>query len=168
MVPYENWHIRTLYVAKQGLPRAYAPASKHFCMRVCKLAKTSCNVTSVTAATSIHIASSRASIVRGLLLYTRSFNEPHKKKSGGVRSGDLGDHRCIEPIRTPKWLSMSLMLALDVWHVVPSCWKKASIAASFVHVSFHRRLYKNEEFIEECLGYVARESHCILNATGEF
>jgi hypothetical protein len=24
MVPYENWHVLTLYVAKQGLPRAYA------------------------------------------------------------------------------------------------------------------------------------------------
>jgi hypothetical protein len=53
-------------------------------MRVCKLAKTSGKVTSVMAANSRRIASLRASIVRGLLLYTRRFSRPHKKKSGGV------------------------------------------------------------------------------------
>jgi hypothetical protein len=72
-------------VAKQGLPRARIcaesgppPASKHFCMRVCKLANTSGNVTSVMAATSRRNGSLRASKVPGYLLYTRPFSKPHK------------------------------------------------------------------------------------------
>jgi hypothetical protein len=44
-------------------------------------------------ATSRRIASLRASIVRGLLLYAQPFSKSHKKKSGGVKSGDLGGHR---------------------------------------------------------------------------
>jgi hypothetical protein len=62
-----------------------------------------CNVTSVMAATPRRIASLRASIVRGLLLYTRPFSKPHKKKSGGVRSGDLGGHRFFEINWSPKY-----------------------------------------------------------------
>jgi hypothetical protein len=37
-------------------------------------------------------ADNLASIFRGLLLYTRPFSIPHKNKSGGVRSGDLGGY----------------------------------------------------------------------------
>jgi hypothetical protein len=29
MAPYENWHVLTLYVAKQSLPRAYAENGPH-------------------------------------------------------------------------------------------------------------------------------------------
>jgi hypothetical protein len=60
------------------------------------------NVTSVMAATSRSIASLRASIVHGLLLYTRPFSKPHKKKSDGISSGDLGSHRFFEINRSPK------------------------------------------------------------------
>ena len=39
-----------------------------------------------------------SSMVRGFLEYTLSFKYPQKKKSGGVKSGDLGGH-AIEPPR---------------------------------------------------------------------
>jgi hypothetical protein len=45
---------------------------------------------------------SSSCIVRGLLTYTFPFNTPHRKKSGGVRSGDLGDDKSFEIIRSPK------------------------------------------------------------------
>jgi len=38
------------------------------------------------------------SIVRGVFLYTLPFNRPQRKKSVGVRSGDLGGQRFFEII----------------------------------------------------------------------
>jgi hypothetical protein len=73
------------------------------------------------AATSRRIASLRASIVRDLLLYTQPFSKSYRKKSGGVKSGDLGGHIFLEINLSPKKLSFSLMLALDVWRLAPSC-----------------------------------------------
>jgi hypothetical protein len=78
------------------------PPSKHFLMEVCRLAETYGNVASVMAATSHRIEPLRASIVRGLLFYTRPFSKPQKKKSGGVRSGDLVGHRFFEINLSPK------------------------------------------------------------------
>lgn len=65
--------------------------------RVCKFVKILTNVTLVMAATtSRRIASLRVSIVRGFLLYAHPFSKPHKKKSGGIRQGDLGSHIFLE------------------------------------------------------------------------
>jgi hypothetical protein len=53
------------------------------------------------------------------------------------------------------------MLASDVCHDAPSCWKYASIDVIFVHVSFHKDPCKNEAVTQECLGFLSRELHCI-------
>src|SRR5258705_12485983 len=45
---------------------------------------------------------SSAARVRGLFPYTVLFNMPHRKKSGGERSGDLGGHRPFETTRSGK------------------------------------------------------------------
>ena len=49
------------------------------------------------------------------------FKAPHKKKSGGLKPGDLGGHKAFEIIRSSKKLSISVMLSFEVWHVAPSC-----------------------------------------------
>ena len=46
---------------------------------------------------------------------------PHRKKSGGLKSGDLGGRKAFEIIRSSKKLSISVMLSFEVWHVAPSC-----------------------------------------------
>ena len=46
---------------------------------------------------------------------------PHRKKSGGLKSGDLDSHKAFEIIRSSKKLSISVMLSSEVWHVAPSC-----------------------------------------------
>jgi hypothetical protein len=78
------------------------PASKHSWIKACILAKTSENVTSVMEATSRRFSLLSASDFLGLLLHTRPFSKPLKKKSGGVRSGDLGGHRFFDIIRPTK------------------------------------------------------------------
>jgi hypothetical protein len=41
------------------------------------------------------------------------------------------------------------------------------LRVNFVHVNFHREPYKNETVIEECLGFLARESPCIICSLAE-
>lgn len=97
--PYENFCAHISYLAKQGLPNTDAEngALKHPSAFVCKFAK---SLTMV--ATSCHIESLRASIVQGFLLQAHPFSKPHKMKSGGVKSGDLG-HRFLEITWTTKY-----------------------------------------------------------------
>jgi len=52
--------------------------------------------------------------VRGVFLYTLPFNRPQRKKSAGIRSGDLGGQMFFEIILSLKKLSISCMLAFDV------------------------------------------------------
>ena len=54
--------------------------------------------------------------MRGVFLYTLLFNRPQRKKSAGVRSGDLGGQRFFEIILSLKKLSISRMLAFEVLH----------------------------------------------------
>jgi hypothetical protein len=50
-------------------------------------------VSKLMASISWRIASLSCSILRGVFLYTLFFNRPQRKKSAGVRSGDLGGQR---------------------------------------------------------------------------
>jgi hypothetical protein len=51
-----------------------------------------------------------------------SCRHAHRKKSGGVRSGDLGGHSPREITLSGKNDSTSAMLTSEVWLVAPSCW----------------------------------------------
>ena len=96
--------------------------SKHTWMRFCKFWNTIPKVSTLTAWISWHIASLSCSIVRGVFLYTLPFIRPQRKKSVGVSSGDLGGQRFFEILLSFKKLSISRMLAFEVWHVAPSLW----------------------------------------------
>ena len=72
--------------------------SKHTWMRFYKFWNTFPKVSTLTAWISWRIASLSCSIVRGVFLYTVPFNGPQRKKSAGVRSGDLGGQRFFEII----------------------------------------------------------------------
>ena len=52
--------------------------------------------------------------MRGVFLYTLPFNRPQRKKSAGVRSGDLGGQSFFEIILSLKKLLISRMLAFEV------------------------------------------------------
>ena len=67
--------------------------SKHTWMRFSKFWNTFRKVSTLTAWISWCIASLCCSIVRGVFLYTLPFNRPLRKKTAGVRSGDLGGQR---------------------------------------------------------------------------
>jgi len=60
------------------------------------------------------LASLSCSIVRGVFLYTLPFNRPQRKKSAGIRSGDLGGQKFFEIILSLKKLSISRMLTFEV------------------------------------------------------
>jgi len=61
--------------------------------------------------------------VRGVFLYILPLNRPQRKKSVGVRSGYLGGQKFFEIILSLKQkLSISRMLAFEVWYVAPFCW----------------------------------------------
>src|SRR5258705_6051728 len=72
------------------------------------------HVVEVTSPISRRMLSSSAARVRGLFPYTVPFNMPHRKKSGGERSGDLGGHRPFETTRSGKKDSIRAMLVLEV------------------------------------------------------
>jgi len=102
--------------------RNWSPfTSKHTCMHFSKFWNTFPKVSTLTAWISWRIASLSCSIVWGVFLYTLPFNRPQRKKSAGVRSGDLGGQRFFEIILSLKKLSISRMLAFEVWHVALSC-----------------------------------------------
>jgi len=65
--------------------------SMHCCKRVWKLPYTRVRRSSSIAATSSTVACLSSWIVMIRLRYTRSFRNPHRKKSGTVRSGDRAD-----------------------------------------------------------------------------
>ena len=96
--------------------------SKHTWMCLSKFLNTFSKVLTLTAWISWRIASLSCSIVRGVFLYTLPLNSPQRKKSAGVRSGDLDGQRFFEIILSWKKLSIPRMLAFEVWHVAPSCW----------------------------------------------
>jgi len=52
--------------------------------------------------------------VGGVFLYNLPFNSPQRKKSAGVRSGDLGGQSFFEIILSFKKISISRMLAFEV------------------------------------------------------
>ena len=95
--------------------------SKHTWMRFSKFWNTFPKVSALTAWISWRIASLSCSIVRGVFMYNLPFNRPQRKKSAGFRSGDLGGQMFFEIILS-KNLSVSRMLAFEVWHVAPSGW----------------------------------------------
>jgi hypothetical protein len=47
-------------------------------------------------------------------------------------------------------------------HFVEGYDGSASIDVSFDHVNFHRKPYKNVKVIEKYLGFLAKESHCMI------
>ena len=66
-----------------------------------------------------------SAIVLGFDEYTLSFRWPQRKKSGGVRSGEWGDHSIGHlrlMIRCPKWAWSQSSVLLAVCGVAPSCW----------------------------------------------
>ena len=64
---------------------------KHTWIRFSKFWNTFLKLSTLTAWISWRKASLRCSIVRDVLLYTLPSDSPQRKKSAGVRSGDLGD-----------------------------------------------------------------------------
>ena len=68
--------------------------SMHCCKRVWKLPYTRLRKSSSTAATSSTVACLSSWIVTIRLRNTRSFRNPHRKKSGTVSSGDREAKRC--------------------------------------------------------------------------
>jgi len=86
--------------------------SKHTWMRFSKFWNTFPKVAKLTAWISWRIASLSCWIVRGVFWYTLPFNRPQRKKSAGVRSGDLGGQRFFEII-----LSLKKLLISRVWSV---------------------------------------------------
>src|SRR5258705_5063565 len=89
-------------------------ACRHALMRRSMLAKVRTSWSVVTRPISRRMVSSSAARVRGLFPYTVPFNMPHRKKSGGERSGDLGGHRPFETTRSGKKDSIRAMLVLEV------------------------------------------------------
>ena len=69
--------------------------SKHTWMRFSKFWNTFPKVSKLKAWIFWRIASLSCSIVRGVFLYTLPFNRPQRRKSAGVRSGDLGGQRFL-------------------------------------------------------------------------
>jgi len=81
--------------------------SKHTWMLFSKFWNTFTKVLTLMVWISWRIASLSCSIVCGVFLYTLPFNRPQRKKSVGVRSGDLGGQRFFEIILSLKKLSIS-------------------------------------------------------------
>ena len=96
--------------------------SKHTWMLFSKFWNTFPKVSTLTAWISWRITSLSCSIVRGVFLYTLTFNRPQRKKSAGVRSGDLGGQRFFWDNSVLKNLLISRMLTFEMWHVAPSYW----------------------------------------------
>ena len=96
--------------------------SKHTWMRFFKFWNTLPKVSTLMAWMSLRISSLSCSIVRGVFLYTLPFNRPQRKKSAGVRSGDLGGQKFFEIILSWKKLPISRVVEFEVWHFAPSCW----------------------------------------------
>ena len=69
--------------------------SKHTWMRFSKFWNTFPKLSTLTAWISWRIASLSCSIVRAVFLYTLPVNRPQRKKSAGVRSGDLAGQRFL-------------------------------------------------------------------------
>jgi hypothetical protein len=67
-------------------------ASKHNWTRRCIFPKVGARTWGDTACISRWMFSRKSSSVRGLFMYTRPLRWPHRKKSGGVKSGELGGH----------------------------------------------------------------------------
>ena len=67
--------------------------SKHTWMRFSKFWNPFPKVSTLTAWISWRIRSLSCSIMRGIFLSTLPFNRPQRKKSAGVRSGDLSGQR---------------------------------------------------------------------------
>ena len=83
----------------------------------------------VIAMISLTIFCFRSSSVLGLFWYTLDFRYPHKKKSGGVRSGDHGGQATsphLHPNLPEKCFHNMAMLSFEVWQVAPSCWNQAT------------------------------------------
>ena len=100
---------------------------KHSSKRNRKFSKTRRHVAVDMAAISAWIFSFKFLIVLGLLEYTLSFKNPHKKKSGGDRSGLRGGHSMLPLFEITLLGNISFttsMLAFDVWQVAPSCWNQ--------------------------------------------
>ena len=95
---------------------------KHTWMRFSEVWNTFPTVSTLTAWISWRIVSLSCSIVRGVFLYTLPFNRPQRKKSAGVRSGDLGGKKFFEIILSWKKLPISRVVEFEVWHFAPSCW----------------------------------------------
>ena len=83
-------------------------------MRFSKFRNTVPKVLKMTSSVSWRIASLGCLMVRGVFLYTLLFNRPERKKSTGVRSGDLGGQKFFDIILSLKKLSISRMLGFEV------------------------------------------------------
>ena len=90
--------------------------SKHTWMRFFKFWNTFPKVSTLTAWISWRIASLSCSIVLGVFLCTLPFNRPQRKKSAGVRSGDLGGQRFLEIILSWKKKTFNFSHA-RIWSV---------------------------------------------------
>ena len=77
-------------------------------------------------------------IVWGFVEYTRPFRWPHKKKSGGVRSGEWGAHS-IAHLRlitlSPKRSCIQCRAHAAVCGVAPSCWNHCLFFGSLFRFS---------------------------------
>ena len=96
----------------------------HFCKRVWKLPFTRLRRSSSIAATSSAIACFSSGIIMIRLRNTRSFRNPHRRKSGTVRSGDRADQAMSPKLRT---------------HLIGCCTFQRSIATD--HMKWRPLLY---------------------------
>ena len=105
--------------------------SVHCCKRVWKLPCTRLRRSSSIATTSSTLACLSSWIVMIRLRNTRSFMNPHRKKSGTVRSGDLAG-QAMSPkweITVPNISRTTAILFRAVWAAAPSCWKWRAVGS---------------------------------------
>jgi len=97
--------------------------SIHCCKCVWKLPYTRLRRSSSIATTSSTMACLSSCVVMICLRNARSFRNPHRKKSGTVRSGDQAG-QAMSPkreITVPNVSRMTAILFRAVWAVAPSC-----------------------------------------------
>jgi hypothetical protein len=72
--------------------------------------------------------------VRGLFEYTLCLRNPHRNKSGGVRSGDRSGQKPHPTMQLPRNAWSEAVVVFAVCAVVLWCWNKQSLSASLTEI----------------------------------
>jgi len=128
---------------------------KHTGKRFSKFWNTFPNVSTLTAWISWRIASLSCSIVRGVFLYTFSFNRPQRKQSAGVRSASL----CFSNFLTNFWMEHFDGSRLSQNSVRNAVWN--ALNEPVCQYLRRRNLRCSTVYTDNSSGLLARDSPCI-------